>query len=160
MTKRIALFPGSFDPFTSGHLNIIERSASIFDEVLVGIFTNTSKQSLFTPAEKYDLALEATKELSNVRVVMQEVGLTVEIAKQLGANYLVRGIRDSLDYEYEKNIAYMNSQLAPEVESVFLFSDAKYSSVSSSMIKEIAKFKGDVSAFVPSCVNEAIKLKY
>lgn len=132
----------------------------MFDEVLIGIFTNTSKQSLFTPVEKKELVLAATKELSNVRVLIQEVGLTVDIAKDLGANYLIRGIRNSMDYEYEKSIASMNYQLAPTIESVFLLSADEYSSVSSSMIKEIAKFKGDVSRFVPACVNEAIQTKY
>lgn len=160
MTKKIALFPGSFDPFTSGHWDIVRRSSEMFDEVLIGVFTNTSKKSLFTPIEKQELIMDATREFPNVAVLIQESGLTVEIARDLGAKYLIRGIRNSLDYEYEKNIASMNKQLAPEIESVFLLSDDKYSSVSSSMIKEIAKFKGDVSLFVPPGVNDAIRTKY
>lgn len=160
MTKKIALFPGSFDPFTKGHLNIIERSSRMFDEVIIGIFTNTTKQSLFTPAEKKELAEEATQHLSNVRVLIQEAGLTVEIAKNLGATSLIRGIRNATDYEYEKNIAFMNQQMDEEIESVFLLADARYASVSSSIIKEIAKFHGEIGHFVPACVELRIKEKY
>ena len=160
MTKKIGLFPGSFDPFTSGHLNIIERSSRLFDEVIIGIFTNTTKQSLFTPAEKKTLAEEATKHLQNVRVLNQDAGLTVDIARSLGATSLIRGIRNATDYEYEKNIAFMNQQMDEEIESVFLLADARYASVSSSIIKEIAKFEGDITPFVPDCVALKIKAKY
>ena len=99
--RKIALFPGSFDPMTNGHLNLIERSAKLFDEVIIGVFINTSKQTLFTPEEKKYLIEEATKEMPNVRVIMQETQLTVESAKSLGANFLIRGIRNVKDYEYE-----------------------------------------------------------
>ncbi|EAC5385833.1 pantetheine-phosphate adenylyltransferase, partial [Listeria monocytogenes] len=112
--RKIALFPGSFDPMTNGHLNLIERSAKLFDEVIIGVFINTSKQTLFTPEEKKYLIKEATKEMPNVRVIMQETQLTVESAKSLGANFLIRGIRNVKDYEYEKDIAKMNQHLAPE----------------------------------------------
>lgn len=120
--RKIALFPGSFDPMTNGHLNLIERSAKLFDEVIIGVFINTSKQTLFTPEEKKYLIEEATKEMPNVRVIMQETQLTVESAKSLGANFLIRGIRNVKDYEYEKDIAKMNQHLAPEIETVFLLS--------------------------------------
>ena len=116
--RKIALFPGSFDPMTNGHLNLIERSAKLFDEVIIGVFINTSKQTLFTPEEKKYLIEEATKEMPNVRVIMQETQLTVESAKSLGANFLIRGIRNVKDYEYEKDIAKMNQHLAPEIETV------------------------------------------
>lgn len=160
MTKKIALFPGSFDPFTSGHLNTVERSAALFDEVIIGIFTNTTKKGLFTTAEKIALAEEAVNELPNVKVISQLDGLTVDIAESLGAKFLIRGIRNITDYEYEKNIAFMNTKLNDRVETVFLLADEKYSNVSSSIIKEIAKFHGDVSPFVPACVNQAIITKY
>ena len=160
MTKKIALFPGSFDPLTLGHLNIIERSAPLFDEVLIGIFTNTSKKSLFTPAQKAQLVHEATAHLPNVRIVLEEVGLTVEIAKRLGANYLLRGIRNLADFEYERNIATMNAKMVPEIETVFLLAAPEYASVSSSMIKEIAKFAGDIALFVPTGVAQAMQDVY
>ena len=121
--RKIALFPGSFDPMTNGHLNLIERSAKLFDEVIIGVFINTSKQTLFTPEEKKYLIEEATKEMPNVRVIMQETQLTVESAKSLGANFLIRGIRNVKDYEYEKDIAKMNQHLAPEIETVFLLAE-------------------------------------
>lgn len=158
--KKIALFPGSFDPFTSGHLNTVERGAQLFDEVIVGIFTNTTKKGLFTIEEKVALAETATEGLANVRIMAQSEGLTVDIADKLGAKFLIRGIRNITDYEYEKNIAFMNTKLNEKVETVFLLADEKYSNVSSSIIKEIAKFHGDVSSFVPPCVNRAIMEKY
>ena len=133
--RKIALFPGSFDPMTNGHLNLIERSAKLFDEVIIGVFINTSKQTLFTPEEKKYLIEEATKEMPNVRVIMQETQLTVESAKSLGANFLIRGIRNVKDYEYEKDIAKMNQHLAPEIETVFLLAEEPYAHVSSSLLK-------------------------
>ena len=135
--RKIALFPGSFDPMTNGHLNLIERSAKLFDEVIIGVFINTSKQTLFTPEEKKYLIEEATKEMPNVRVIMQETQLTVESAKSLGANFLIRGIRNVKDYEYEKDIAKMNQHLAPEIETVFLLAEEPYAHVSSSLLKEV-----------------------
>lgn len=134
--RKIALFPGSFDPMTNGHLNLIERSAKLFDEVIIGVFINTSKQTLFTPEEKKYLIEEATKEMPNVRVIMQETQLTVESAKSLGANFLIRGIRNVKDYEYEKDIAKMNQHLAPEIETVFLLAEEPYAHVSSSLLKK------------------------
>ena len=160
MSKKIALFPGSFDPLTSGHVNIIERAATLFDEVIVGIFTNTSKQSLFTPEEKHALAETATAHVPNVTIMTQELGLTVEIARKLGANFLIRGIRNGQDFEYEKNIAFMNQQLDAGIETVILLADGAYTNISSSMIKEIARFEGDIRAFVPACVDQAVKEKY
>lgn len=147
--RKIALFPGSFDPMTNGHLNLIERSAKLFDEVIIGVFINTSKQTLFTPEEKKYLIEEATKEMPNVRVIMQETQLTVESAKSLGANFLIRGIRNVKDYEYEKDIAKMNQHLAPEIETVFLLAEEPYAHVSSSLLKEVLRFGGDVSDYLP-----------
>lgn len=159
-SKKIALFPGSFDPFTNGHLNTVERASKLFDEVVVGIFTNTTKKPLFSPEEKRVLAAESVSHIENIRVVTQSEGLTINIAKELGANFLIRGVRNGQDYEYEKNIAFMNKQMDPEIETVFLLADESFSNISSSMIKEIAKFDGDVSAFVPENVNKALKVKY
>lgn len=158
--KRIALFPGSFDPFTNGHLNTVERASRLFDEVIIGIFTNTTKKPLFLPDEKKELTEIAVNHLENVKVLTQTEDLTINIAKKLEAKFLIRGVRNSQDYEYEKNIAFMNKQMDSEIETVFLLADELYSNISSSMIKEIAKFQGDVSSFVPENVNKALKQKY
>ena len=157
--RKIALFPGSFDPMTNGHLNLIERSAKLFDEVIIGVFINTSKQTLFTPEEKKYLIEEATKEMPNVRVIMQETQLTVESAKSLGANFLIRGIRNVKDYEYEKDIAKMNQHLAPEIETVFLLAEEPYAHVSSSLLKEVLRFGGDVSDYLTPNIYHALKQK-
>ncbi|EGO8852992.1 pantetheine-phosphate adenylyltransferase [Enterococcus faecalis] len=157
--RKIALFPGSFDPMTNGHLNLIERSAKLFDEVIIGVFINTSKQTLFTPEEKKYLIEEATKEMPNVRVIMQETQLTVESAKSLGANFLIRGIRNVKDYEYEKDIAKMNQHLAPEIETVFLLAEEPYAHVSSSLLKEVLRFGGDVSDYLPPNIYHVLKQK-
>ncbi|QIL46340.1 pantetheine-phosphate adenylyltransferase [Vagococcus coleopterorum] len=159
MTK-IALFPGSFDPFTNGHLNTVERAAKLFDKVIITVATNTSKVGLFNADEKIKLIEESISQLKNVSVMVQEDGLTVDIADKLGAAFLVRGIRNQTDYEYEKNIASMNKRLNPNVETIFLLAAEEYSNVSSSIIKEIAKFDGDVSAFVPEAVQTAMFKKY
>lgn len=159
MIKRIALFPGSFDPFTNGHLNTVERASELFDEVIIGVLTNTTKQGLFTAEEKVRLIKESTKELPKVSVINQKAGLTVDIASELGAKFLIRGIRNMTDYEYEKNIASMNKKLNSNIETIFLLADDEYSNISSSIIKEIAKFDGDISAFVPQNVKDAMLKK-
>ncbi|WP_086312881.1 phosphopantetheine adenylyltransferase [Enterococcus sp. 7F3_DIV0205] len=158
MTK-IALFPGSFDPLTNGHLNLIERSTKMFDTVIVGIFVNTNKTALFSVEEKLALIKEAVAHLENVEVIVQETKLTVESAADLGANFLIRGIRNVKDYEYEKDIARMNHHLAPEVETVFLLADENYAHISSSLLKEVLKFGGDVSSYLPMAINQALNQK-
>lgn len=159
-TKRMALYPGSFDPLTKGHVDMIERAAKIFDTVYVAIATNTSKKSLFTIEEKLDLAKQSTAYLENVEIIPLEAGLTVNLAKKLGVQVLIRGLRNTNDFEYETNVALMNKLQNSDIETVFLLSDEKYRFVSSSIIKETAYFNGDVSAVVPAVVNAAIKVKY
>ncbi|MBO0439767.1 pantetheine-phosphate adenylyltransferase [Candidatus Enterococcus ikei] len=158
MTK-IALFPGSFDPLTNGHLNLIERSTKIFDKVIVGVFVNTNKTALFTLEEKLSTIKAAVNHLENVEVITQETKLTVESAAELGADFLIRGIRNVKDYEYEKDIAMMNQHLAPKVETVFLLADKTYAHISSSLLKEVLKFGGDVSEYLPKAVNEVLNQK-
>lgn len=160
MANKIALFPGSFDPFTNGHLNTVERAAELFDQVIIGVLTNTTKQGLFTANEKVALIEEATKGLPTVSVINQKAGLTVDIAMELGAKFLIRGIRNMTDYEYEKNIASMNKKLNSQIETVFLLADDEYSNISSSIIKEIAKFDGEISPFVPLAVKLAMLEKF
>ncbi|EOH99793.1 phosphopantetheine adenylyltransferase [Enterococcus haemoperoxidus ATCC BAA-382] len=158
MTK-IALFPGSFDPLTNGHLDLIERSTKLFDKVIVGVFVNTNKKALFTVEEKLVLIKKAVAHLENVEIIIQETKLTVESASDLGANFLIRGIRNVKDYEYEKDIAMMNHHLAPELETIFLLADEKYAHISSSLLKEVLKFGGDVSNYLPKSVNQALNQK-
>ncbi|MCT8310685.1 pantetheine-phosphate adenylyltransferase [Tetragenococcus halophilus] len=157
--KKIALFPGSFDPLTMGHLSTIERGAQIFDEVIVGIFINTNKKSLFSTDEKVQLAKEVLAHLSNVKVISQETELTVQTARRLGAKFLLRGIRNFNDYEYEKEIMTMNRHLAPDIETVFLMAETEYSHISSSLLKETMLFSGDVKKYLPENVYMAIKKK-
>ncbi|QXN87797.1 pantetheine-phosphate adenylyltransferase [Tetragenococcus halophilus] len=157
--KKIALFPGSFDPLTMGHLSTIERGAQIFDEVIVGIFINTNKKSLLSTDEKVQLAKEALAHLSNVKVISQETELTVQTARRLGAKFLLRGIRNFNDYEYEKEIMTMNRHLAPDIETVFLMAETEYSHISSSLLKETMLFYGDVKKYLPKNVYKAIKKK-
>ncbi|MFV0561222.1 MAG: pantetheine-phosphate adenylyltransferase [Enterococcus sp.] len=156
---RIALFPGSFDPLTKGHLDTIERGAHLFDEIIIGVFSNTAKKSLFTGEEKLALIEQAVAHIPNVRVIVQEHKLTVETAHDLGATFLLRGIRSVKDYEYERDIANMNKHLDPKLETVFLLASPEYSHVSSSLLKEILYFDGDVSQYLPPVINEALRRK-
>lgn len=157
--KRIALFPGSFDPLTMGHMDTIERGAKLFDELIIGIFVNTSKKSYFTSEEKLAIVKESVKHIPNVRVITQENELTVSVAKKLGAKFLLRGIRSIKDYEYEKEIALMNRHLDQELETVFLLAEPKYSHISSSILKEVWTFNGDVKEYLPEAVYQALEEK-
>ncbi|AIM25132.1 pantetheine-phosphate adenylyltransferase [Melissococcus plutonius] len=157
--NKIALFPGSFDPLTKGHLDIIQRSAKLFDEVIIGIFVNTNKTPLFTLSERVEMINKTIAFLPNTRVVTQKEQLTITSAKQLGANFLIRGIRNVKDYEYERDIATMNQQLASEIETVFLLADQNFTQVSSSILKEIIHFNGDVSNYLPTEVNNRLNEK-
>jgi pantetheine-phosphate adenylyltransferase len=154
-----ALFPGSFDPLTNGHLDMIERAAKMFDEVIVGVFMNTSKKNLFTVNEKVELITQSVQHLSNVKVIHQENQLTVETAKELNVKAIIRGIRSVKDFEYERDIAQMNHHLNQEVETIFLLAKTEYSHVSSSLLKEVLYFGGDVSVYLPPIINEALARK-
>lgn len=157
-----AIYAGSFDPFTMGHLDILQRAATMFEEVIVAIGTNTSKKSLFSPDEKFEMISEVVKEHTgnNVRVIQFTEGLIVDLAKKEGAQVMLRGLRSVADMEYEMNIASMNKTQAPNIESVFLMADEKYRFVSSSLIKEIAQFEGDITGMVPTTIAERMKEKY
>jgi pantetheine-phosphate adenylyltransferase len=150
--KRIAVFPGSFDPITRGHENIVRRGASLFDEVIVAIGVNTTKQSMF-PLETRKKWLEETfQDLQHVRVLSFD-GLTADFCKKNQATFLLRGLRNGGDFEYERTIAHMNKAMWPELETVLVFTDPEFASVHSTVIREIIKNNGDVSQFVPSKVN-------
>lgn len=150
--KKIAVFPGSFDPITIGHEEIVRRALPLFDEIIVAIGQNTSKASLF-PLEQRVSWIEATfRDTTQVRVVPY-AGLTVDFCRNHGAAYILRGVRNSGDYEYERSIAHMNKAMNPEIETVLLFSDLSAASIHSTIIREIIKNKGDVSQFLPKNVN-------
>jgi len=150
-----ALFPGSFDPFTNGHLDIVKRASELFDEVVIGVGMNTSKKSLFSDVEKIDLINNATMDMPNVSATLIH-GLTANFAVSIDAGYLVRGIRNEQDFLYERSISEMNNQLTG-IETVFLMATPNNQMLSSSLIKEVAMAKGDVSAFLPE--NVYIKLE-
>ena len=154
-----AIFPGSFDPFTNGHLDTVTRAAKMFDTVVVAVMTNTSKRPLFTGAEKVALIKAATADLANVEVVAAPSMLTVKFAQQLGATVLVRGVRSGKDLDYEQDRAEMNQVLSPQLETVLLLADKRYRFLSSSLIKEVATFGGDVSSLLPANVNAAVMAK-
>jgi pantetheine-phosphate adenylyltransferase len=154
---RRAIYPGSFDPITMGHLDIIERSARLFDEVVVALLSNIEKQPMFTTEERVEMIREIVP-LNNVRVGTFE-GLLVHYAVQQQAQFVVRGIRAISDYEYELQMALMNRRLEPSVETVFLMAGEAYSYISSRLIKEVFKLGGPINGLVPKLVEERMRAK-
>ena len=154
---RRAIYPGTFDPLTNGHLDIIERSAKLFDEVVVAILVNVEKQPMFTVSERVEM-IEAVTKWPNVKVATFE-GLLVHYAVQQNAQVIVRGIRAISDYEYELQMALMNRRLEPDVETVFLMAGEAYSYVSSRLIKEVFKLGGSITALVPPLVEQRMREK-
>jgi pantetheine-phosphate adenylyltransferase len=151
-----ALYPGTFDPPTNGHIDLIQRGAKLFDHLIVAILNNPVKDPLFTVEERVEMLKESTSTLGNVSVATFD-GLTVEFARQQGAKAILRGIRAISDYEYEFQMALMNRRLAPEIETVFLQPAGRYSFVSSRMLKEVFAFGGDVSGLVPPNVLKRLR---
>ena len=156
---RIAVYPGSFDPVTNGHLDIIERASKIYDKVIVGVLNNASKKPLFTAAERVDMLKDVTDHIANVDVDSFS-GLLVDFAKSKGATVIVKGLRTVADFEYEFQMALLNKALNPEYETVFMMTDSKYSYISSSMVKELAGFKGNLAGLVPPEITDRIEQKY
>jgi pantetheine-phosphate adenylyltransferase len=153
-----AIYPGSFDPLTNGHLDLIDRAAKIFDHLVVAILRNSSKNPLFTVEERVAMLTEGTAEFENVSVSTFD-GLLVDFAREQRAHAVVRGIRAISDYEYEFQMALMNRRLSPDVETIFLMPDAKYSFVSSRLVKEVFRLGGSVDGLVPKFVVERMKDK-
>ncbi|MEC1179466.1 pantetheine-phosphate adenylyltransferase [Metasolibacillus meyeri] len=159
MAEKIAVVPGSFDPVTNGHLDIINRAADIFDIVYVGVLNNSSKQPLFTINERIHLIKEITKNRPNIRVE-SSTGLLVDYAKEKGAQAIVRGLRAVSDFEYEMQITSMNRVLDESIETFFIMTKNQYSFLSSSIVKEVAKYGGNIGELVPPLVEQALKEKF
>ena len=154
-----AIYPGTFDPITNGHLDLIARASRLYYKVVVAVAVNRGKTPLFSLDERVDLVKAVTSEFPNVQVIGFG-NLLVECAKQQGANVILRGLRAVSDFEYEFQLAGMNRRLAPELETVFLTPAEQYEFISSSMIREIAQLNGDVSCFVPDLVHQCLINKF
>ena len=153
-----AIYPGSFDPVTFGHIDIIERAARISDELIVGVLQNKAKTPLFSVEERVIMLREVTKHLKNVRIVPFE-GLLIEFAKKMDAKVIVRGLRAITDFEYELQMSQTNRKLNSDVETLFLTTSLDYSYLSSTTVKEVASFNGDITQFVPEYVAEKVTEK-
>lgn len=153
-----AIYPGSFDPVTFGHLDIIRRSSRIVDELIVGVLNNNAKIPLFSAEERVKMLKEVTKDLENVKIVLFN-GLLIDFAKELDAAVIIRGLRAITDFEYELQMTQTNHKLDPDVETMFLTTSIEYSYISSSTVKEVAAFGGDVAQFVPEVVVTELKRK-
>jgi pantetheine-phosphate adenylyltransferase len=156
---RIAVYPGSFDPITNGHLDIIERAAKVYDKLIVGVLSNVNKKPVFSAEERADMIRRVTEHTPNVTVDIFS-GLLVDFAKNNDAEVIVKGLRTVADFEYEFQMALLNKALNPEFETMFLMTDTKYSYISSSMVKEVAKYHGDLTGLVPPQIVHIIKQKY
>lgn len=156
---RVAVYPGSFDPITNGHLDIIKRASRLYDKVIVGVLNNTSKNPKFSAEERREMINTVTKDIPNVSCDVFS-GLLVDFAKQNQANVIIKGLRTVADFEYEFQMALLNKALNPEYETVFMMTDSKYSYISSSMVKEVAKYHGELEGFVPPSIKEEIKKKF
>ncbi|RJP79952.1 MAG: pantetheine-phosphate adenylyltransferase [Desulfobacteraceae bacterium] len=159
MKKKIAIYPGSFDPPTNGHLDIIERGLELFDKVIVSIMCNPAKQSLFTLEERMELLKEITKPFSNIEIDSSD-GLLVDYAVKRNATVILRGMRAVSDFEYEFQMALMNRRLNRDIQTIFLMTGLRWIFISSSIIKEAARFGGDVSDMVPPAVCQKLKEKF
>ncbi|BDF33864.1 MULTISPECIES: pantetheine-phosphate adenylyltransferase [Extibacter] len=153
-----AVYPGSFDPVTYGHLDIIERSAKLVDELIIGVLNNKAKTPLFSAEERVRMLKEVTKGMPNVTIIPFD-GLLVEFARRMEATMVVRGLRAITDFEYELQMSQTNHKLEPEIETVFLTTGLDYSYLSSTTVKEVAAFGGDISQFVPDLVADTMREK-
>lgn len=155
----IALYPGSFDPITNGHLDIVKRASLLFDKVVVGIYDRPGKRLLFTTDERVELAKKAVADYKNVEIVAYE-SLTVDFAREIGASVMVRGLRMSSDFELEFEMAMMNKKLMPELELVCFMTSLQYQFLSSSLLKEVAQLGGYINTWVPEHVEAALRKKF
>jgi pantetheine-phosphate adenylyltransferase len=153
-----AVYPGSFDPVTYGHLDIIRRAAKMFDCLIIAVLNNSAKSPLFTADERVRMIREITADIPNLRIEKFD-GLTIEFCHKMGAQFMVRGLRAVTDFEYELQIAQTNRVIAPDIDTVFLTTNLKYSYLSSSIVKEIASYDGDIHSFIDPLVEKEIRRK-
>ncbi len=156
---RIAVYPGSFDPITNGHLDIVKRAAKVYDKVIVGVLDNINKKPVFSAKERLEMIKAVTQDMENVDCDIFS-GLLVDFAKQNNASVIVKGLRTVSDFEYEFQMALLNKALNPEYETMFLMTDTKYSYISSSMVKEVAKYHGELEGLVPEKIIKFVEKKY
>ena len=156
---KVAVYPGSFDPVTNGHLDIIERASRVCDKVVVGVLNNANKSPMFTVEERMDMLRSVTADFTNVEVDSFS-GLLVDFASSHGAKVIIKGLRTVADFEYEFGMALLNKTLNPDIETMFMMTNSKYSYISSSMVKELSGFKGDLTGLVPAQIINKIKQKY
>lgn len=159
MNKKIAIYPGTFDPITLGHVDVIERACKLFDEIIVVIAVNSKKVTLFTEDERLEMARESLKHLDNIQVIFYH-GLTIECAKEYGATIIIRGIRAVSDFEYEFQIALMNRKLEPNVHTVFLAPSEEYTYLNSSIVRELGRYGNSANGFVSEFVANKLHEKY
>jgi pantetheine-phosphate adenylyltransferase len=157
---KVAIYPGSFDPITFGHIDIVDRATSLFDQVIIGVAESRSKEPLFSTDERIELIRESFQDNNKINVIGYSKKLTVDLARENNAIAIIRGLRAVADFEYEFQLATMNRSLAPDIESIFFTPKDTLIYVSSSLVKEIAQFGGDVSRFVPSHIEKALKSKF
>ncbi|HOW38530.1 MAG TPA: pantetheine-phosphate adenylyltransferase [Candidatus Izemoplasmatales bacterium] len=155
---KIGFYPGSFDPITFGHVDIATRGAKLFDKLYVAVSRNPNKKMMFSAEERFELVKEVLKDIPNIEVIRSDI-LTVEHCRQLGATHILRGLRAVTDYDYEFQQTNFNRTISNEIDTVFLMTEGRYSFLSSSSVRELAVFKGDVSPFVPDVVKKAIFAK-
>jgi pantetheine-phosphate adenylyltransferase len=152
---KIAVFPGSFDPITLGHVDLVRRAVPLFDKIIVAVGINNYKTTLFSLEKRIEWLKQVFKEYDNVEISYFE-GLTVRFCQERGAHYLIRGLRNASDFDYEKTISQINTIMGKEVETIFLISQPEYSHISSTIVREVIKGKGDVSAFVPKNISKEL----
>jgi len=157
--NKTAIYPGTFDPITNGHIDVIERASKIFGKVIVLISVNSKKDALFSKEERLDMARKSLEHLKDVRVEIHS-GLTVDAAEKFNAQVMIRGIRAVSDFDYEFQISLMNRKMAPDVTTIFMMPHEKYTYLNSSIIRELARYNRDVSEFVPPYVNSKLKERF
>ncbi len=156
LNKKIALYPGSFDPITNGHLDVLERASAMFDKVVIAVLKHPEKKSFLTIEKRVELIEQATKHMENVQVDSFD-GLTVEYARSIGAKFLIRGLRTITDFEYEVQLCQTNQVIAPDIDTVFLSTKPQHNFISSSIVRELSNHKTDISKFVPKNVVEYLQ---
>ena len=160
LKSSIAVFPGSFDPFTRGHIDIVERSLEIFNTVYIAVLDNNSKNCLFSPEERVALIQEIFRDQKARVIVKSFNGLLVDFVRSVNSRVIIRGLRATSDYDYEAQMALMNRQLSPEIETLFMMTKEKNSYISSTLVKSVAPFGGDVKSLVHPVIEQALKDKY